>query len=585
MRAIWAAGAVWMAASAYALGAQPPAPPPSQPAAPVDQSAAPVRKPEDGLPIVSEVVRKACAPCHTTDERQQMSRISFQRNTPEGWQQVIRRMAALNGLRIDPATAREVVRYLSNQHGLAPDEVRAAAWDLERRWLDFKYPANTDTERTCSACHSLGRVIAQRRTRDEWNLLIAMHRGFYPLVDNQGFRRPGPPPREPSPDGRPPDTRHPVERAVDHLARTFPLKTAEWTAWSATMRPPRLDGAWLLSGTELGKGPFYGRMIVRGVPSAPDEFTTEITYTYAVTGERVTRSGRTIVYTGFQWRGRSDIAGNDDSTLQEVMFVDRDWRSMEGRWFTGGYDELGVDVRLDRVGGETRILGTSRPALRAGASAQQIKIYGANFPGSLQTGEVDLGPGVTVTSVMSVTPEEATVVVDVAPQAAIGYRDVFVAGASRQRGLVVYDSIDALKVLPEWGMARVGGVTFPKGLAQFEAHAFDHGADNRPDTPDDLDLGIVPATWSLEEFAATYDDDDVKFVGAIDAKTGLFTPNVDGPNTARKGSRNNVGDVYAVATYTPAEADAKTRTLRARSHLLVTVPLYMRWEAPRSGTR
>jgi quinohemoprotein amine dehydrogenase len=138
-----------------------------------------------------------------------------------------------------------------------------------------------------------------------------------------------------------------------------------------------------------------------------------------------------------------------------------------------------------------------------------------------------------------------------------------------------------LKVTPAWAMARVGGAAFPKALAQFEARAFDNGPDNRPDTPDDIDLGLVPVTWSLEEFAATYDDDDVKFVGTIDAKTGLFTPNVDGPNPARKGSRNNIGDVYAVATYTAEPmTGAAAKTLRARAHLLVTVPLYMVWEEP-----
>ncbi|MBA3272147.1 MAG: quinohemoprotein amine dehydrogenase subunit alpha, partial [Acidobacteria bacterium] len=127
-------------------------------------------------------------------------------------------------------------------------------------------------------------------------------------------------------------------------------------------------------------------------------------------------------------------------------------------------------------------------------------------------------------------------------------------------------------------------VAFPKALAQFEARAFDNGPDDRPDTADDIDLGIVPATWSIEEFAATYDDDDVKFVGQIDGKSGLFTPNVDGPNPARRGSGNNIGDVYAVATFTPEVMAGKpAKTLRARGHLLVTVPLYMRWEDPRTS--
>ena len=105
------------------------------------------------------------------------------------------------------------------------------------------------------------------------------------------------------------------------------------------------------------------------------------------------------------------------------------------------------------------------------------------------------------------------------------------------------------------------------------------GPDGKPDTGDDIDLGLVSATWSLEEFTATYGDDDLKFVGEIDPWSGRFIPNIDGPNPERKGSRNNVGDVYAVATYTPPGADGKSpKPLRARAHLLVTVPLYMRFE-------
>ncbi len=536
---------------------------------------------EDGIPVPSLLVQKACGTCHTTDNKQQMSRISFQRNTPEGWQSTMRRMAALNGLQIDPQTARDVVNYLSNNLGLAPDEARPAAFEVERRLIDYKYTANADAETVCTKCHSMGRVISQRRTKNEWNLLISMHRGLYPQVDFQVFRRTGPAPREVSADGRPPDTRHPVEKAVDHLAKTFPLKTPEWAAWSATMRPARLQGTWLLTGTEVGKGPVYGRMTIKAVPSRPDEFTTDVSMIYAATGERVTRTGQATIYTGFQWRGRSVQGTNEKTALREVMFVDRDWRTIDGRWFTGGYDEIGLDVKLERVGAETRVLGSERTALRAGSTEQQLRIFGANLPSTLQASDIDLGPGITVTRVANVTPEDATLTVDVATTAVPGMRDAFVAGSSRPKALAVYDSIDALRVTPKWAMARVGGITVPKAFAQFEAHAYDNGPDGRPDTPDDIDLGLVPAMWSLEEYAAIYGDEDVKFVGQLDAKTGLFTPNVDGPNPARTGSRNNIGDVYAVATYSPEALDGKpAKTLRARAHLLVTVPLYMRWEAP-----
>ena len=70
--------------------------------------------------------------------------------------------------------------------------------------IDYKYTGDKDTEDTCIKCHSIGRVLLQRRTKEEWELLIAMHRGYYPLSDFQAFRRGGPPPRDqqPAPDGR-----------------------------------------------------------------------------------------------------------------------------------------------------------------------------------------------------------------------------------------------------------------------------------------------------------------------------------------------------------------------------------------------
>jgi len=300
----------------------------------------------------------------------------------------------------------------------------------------------------------------------------------------------------------------------------------------------------------------------------------------ARTGETITRTGRSIVYTGFQWRGASSTQAAD-SSMREVMMVDRNWRAIEGRWFNGGYDEIGMDVKLERVGNETRALGTDRTALKQGGTAQELKIYGTNL-GTLRPGDVDLGPGITVSRVVSATPDLATVTVDVAANAAVGARDLFVAGASRPKALAVYDKIDTIKVKPDWAMARVGGVTFPKMLAQFEAWGYSNGADGKPDSPDDIELGIVDAAWSMEEYTATYNDDDIKFVGTLNEATGRFTPNIEGPNLARSGSRNNIGDVWVVAKVLGDSVGGKpAATLRARAHLLVTVPLYMRFDPSR----
>jgi quinohemoprotein amine dehydrogenase len=476
-------------------------------------------------------------------------------------------MVSLNGVRLDPDAAREIVRYLSNHQGLAPEEALPGRFEVERRLVDYTYGKDRDTENTCKACHSLGRVITQRRTREEWELLVATHRGLYPVSDFQGFRRFGPPPDTG-------DRRHPMEKAIAHLASAFPLETPEWKAWSATVRPPRLDGVWLLEGSEPGAGPVHGRVTISAVAGKPDEFTTDVAYVYTRDGRRVSRRGRAIVYTGFQWRGRNMAGGDTATALREVMFVERDWSALSGRWFTGGYDELGVDVTFRRLGRDVVLTGVQPAALRQGVAGQEVRIYGANLPASPRPASFDLGPGVRVTGVTEARPDVVTLRVSVDVKATVGKRDLFLAGAHRKEALVVYDSVHRIKVTPQAGMARIGGVVHPKQLQQFEAAAWHDGADGKPNTADDLPLGQVDVTWSLEEYAVTYDDDDIKFVGTLDQK-GRFTPASDGPNPARSGNRNNVGDVWVVATYKPPGGGPE---LKARAHLVVTVPLYMRWD-------
>ena len=126
---------------------------------------------------------------------------------------------------------------------------------------------------------------------------------------------------------------------------------------------------------------------------------------------------------------------------------------------------------------------------------------------------------------------------------------------------------------PETGMARVGGAVFPKGYQTFDAIGYDHGPDGNPNTDDDLVLGRIETSWSLDEYAATFDDDDIEFVGTM-RQDGTFIPALDGPNPERVGNRNNVGDLWVVATHNLQNGDQLT----ARAHLIVTVPLYMRFE-------
>ena len=548
------------------LFAQEPAPKPKEPTEAEKEEVA------SGIPIASDLVRTSCSPCHKLDEQQRLSRISWRRATPEGWEHTIKRMVELNGLQIDPPAAREVLKYLANNLGLAPEEARRASFEAEKRAEDYHYP-DKDTDEVCSKCHSLGRVISQRRSKTEWELLIAMHRGYYPLSDFQAFRRGGPPQTEPGPDGRPPDNRHPMDKVIPKLTSDLALKTPEWSTWAANMRIPKLAGRWAFSGYQAGRGAYYGETTIMAT-AKDDEFTTETRYVRAKTGETVTRQGKALVYTGFQWRGRSFEGAADKDGWREVMFLDRNQRDLTGRWFTGGYNETGIDVTLTRMGNDPMVLGLDRTALQT-AGVREVGIYGHNFPAAVGASAIDFGRGVEVKRVVSATPDVVRVEVEVAKDAAPGPRDVSVAGVVRPSAVMVFDKVDAIKVTPQAGMARVGGINFPKQYQQFEAVAYHNGADGKPDTKDDLNLGPVEVTWSIEEYTATFEDVDKDFVGTIDDR-GFFTPNVDGPNPKRRGNGNNVGDVWVIATYKTPDG----RTLRARAFLLVTVPLYVKYDQP-----
>jgi len=525
-----------------------------------------------GFEIREAAVLENCGACHVQRDDGTVERLSFIRKTPEGWEMSVRRMMTLHGVRLDTAAARAVVRYLADHQGLAPEEALPGRFEMERRLIDWSYEGDGPTQNTCRDCHSLGRAILQRRTGEEWELLVETHRALWPLVDGQTFRR-----NPPASGGG--SFRQPMDQAISHLSQAFPLRTAEWAAWSATMRPPQIEGTWLVTGSEPGRGPLHGQMVVSRAASG--DFETRISYRYASGGAPVTRAGRAIVYTGFQWRGRSNPAGAapGTGTLREVLFVEPGWQEMSGRWFTGAYDELGVDVSMTRVTGAPQAVALTPRAIRRGTAAE-VTIFGANLP-SASAASIDFGPGVRVEQVLRATRDSIRVRVQVAPDAAEGDRDLWIGGAALRSAAVVYDQVHRIRVTPAHGMARIGGIVFPKQLQTFEAIGYSDGPDGSPNTDDDVEIGPVPVTWSVEEYAATFDDDDVRWVGAL-AANGVFTPAVDGPNPLRSASRNNIGDVWVVASYQPS--DLVQRPVRARSMLVVTVPLYLRfdpWTAPR----
>src|SRR5579872_4311737 len=74
---------------------------------------------EEGIPVTDPLVISRCGGCHTRDAKGNMLRISWERATPEGWEEAIKRMVRLRGVRLTPDEGRTVLKYLATYHGLA----------------------------------------------------------------------------------------------------------------------------------------------------------------------------------------------------------------------------------------------------------------------------------------------------------------------------------------------------------------------------------------------------------------------------------------------------------------------------------
>jgi quinohemoprotein amine dehydrogenase len=535
---------------------------------------------EAGFPVTDQLTLTKCGTCHAPDAKGNMTRISYIRTTPEGWEEAIKRMVRLNGLQLSPDDARSILRYLSDYHGLAPEEAAKVEYFSEHRIVDEKID-NPEVAHGCASCHALAKPLSWHRTPGDWIYLKNMHLAFFPAVQFTAFDAPrhnggadAPPHKGPSPS----------EVALAYIVKSSPLHSPEWAAWQPAMQAPRLAGRWLVSGSQPGRGRFFGEMTIE--PGTTDgTFQTKTKVTFACGAPAMAASGAAIIYTGYAWRGRATVdtaasGPTDPKTVRQVMMLSKDQSEFKGRWFWGVYQEFGMDVTMRRATGEPAVAGVDVTSLAAGANDATIHIYGDNLPPNLTASDVSLGAGVSVSKIISQEPGMVTVSASVSPKATPGNRTVAVKEASLPEAYAVYDHIDFLKVTPVTSLSHLGSATHPRGYAQFEAIAFSNGPDGKPDTPDDIDLGPVPATYKLQEFVASYGDDDTNFVGSVDAKTGLFTPASDGPDPKRKSMRNNYGDVWVTATYQPHGAASP---LVGRSYLIVAVPTYQNWDQPEVG--
>ncbi len=521
--------------------------------------------PRPGIAVTDPLVIETCSPCHERNDEGFMTRLSYMRKSPEGWEISLKRMLRLYGVELEPGQAKQMIRYLANDHGLARAEAASSMYEAERRVHWSEEDQAEDLRETCAKCHTLGRVFSERRDAKEWNLLKATHLAMFPLADFQAFRgsrnrggrgggnfdwstlteveaeeRMEQMQRQPQKDR--------ADEVLGRLAKELPLFSDDWKTWAVNRREVPVAGRYTVIGHEITRGDVRGEVVIRR--DGQDTYSTTWDLRYG-DGRKVHREGKGILYAGYSWRGRSTTsAPREPETLREVLLLSEDWTRFEGRVFTGGYNELGLDVTLHRHSGAPQIFALDHASLMIPSEGNVVDVIGTGFPEGLVAADFHVGDGVTVTALERVSGDHVRMTVDVARKTDRGTRLISMRNVRGPRDIVLYDTIDYIKIFPEEGFARVGGKMRPKQNERFEAYAMNRGPDDKPYTKDDYKVKLVDAKWHVEEFPIRPNDDDAKFVGTIDPATGFFTPGLDGPNPQRHFKANNIGDVYVVATVT-----------------------------------
>jgi len=498
---------------------------------------------EDGASLLNA----RCSGCHEAKPDGTLDRIHDVRKTPEGWDMNIQRMARLHGLKITSEERYTLVKYLSDTMGLAPSETEGWRYILERVPGALDMGTTETLTAICSRCHTSARYTLQRRDAEDWLKLVHFHLGQYPTTEYQAMARDrdwfgiatGP--------------------AIEELAENYPLKTDAWTTWQSH-ETSNLAGSWRIVGRQPGRGDYQGSATITGGDN--DKYSVSVNLTYS-DGSTVSRDGNAVLYTGHEWR--AGTKGDDGVSVRQVMTVSADGNTMSGRWFEVDNDIFGGSIQATRSGGTAQVMAVSPSYVRLGESAT-VTIYGTGLDGDVSLGS-DLAAEIVERS-----SDRVIVKVTSGANTGLGARDISVGETALTDGLVVYNQVDRVAIEPEVTIARVGGAGGPidKVPAQFEAVGYMAGPDGEAGTDDDVRIGVMPASWSVDNFNEVAESlNDVEFAGEID-ESGLFTPAGAGPNPARRMNTNNAGDLAVIGT-----VDDNGNRVEGRGHLYVTVQRFV----------
>lgn len=492
---------------------------------------------------ISSQVEKSCMSCHAVDANNKLARIEYVRKSPEGWDQTIQRMQRIHGVQLTDEERAILVQDLSKERGLAPEEASKVQYWMAQKPSYTEPATNPNVENACITCHAGGRFMAQRRSEEEWKNLKDFHLVMFPSIYL--------------------NHRHldwPVEAdaALEYLAKEYPLETKEWSDWKG--KSAEVEGKWKVAGFQGTKGFYIGDS---EFTKTPEGYTEKKSLRYLESGNTVNKQANVKLFAGYMLRSSYE---GDQGKEQGYFNVRADGKQISGDWSMLKDKGIAGEEKYFKVeGNQPQIIHMEPQAVKRGGPTK-VTLYGVNL-NQWKPEQVKLPAGISMRVLSTASSDEiqAEIKVDSSVQ-----EGSFTLGDMFQPSLTVYDTVDSIKITPSYAVSRIGGAgPMDKVSTQFVAYAYSNGKDGKRDTEDDLKLMPVQANWSLAAYPEGKEDEDFRYIGTIDPKSGLFTPSVEGVNPKRPFTGENVGSVSVAA-----KATVGGQKLSAQTHLVVTVPDY-----------
>ena len=505
------------------------------------------------------IVKQKCSACHKTDEKGRVDVIEETRKSPEEWKAVVDRMIRLNSAPLPEKDFYPVVKELSEYLILSPAEMARVAYINSDENSQYREIPNGKVEErlytACVRCHTFGKIASHRNTEAQWTEVRNLHLGYYPTT---------------IPQMREMDWVKESEALIKPLTELFPFDAPEWKQWMKNRKDQDLAGEWQMAGYQPGVGYYTGTITL-----APDQqkgrdeyrITRRVQYQ---NGMQLVQEGSATLYGQYHLRYALAPTGFT-GRIEGVFDLDAETMGFSGKWWAVVQDANAFgNEKFFKADAPPRIFALFPAAFQSDKTEnQRLTLAGVNLPKTVAAGDiVSSNPHVKITAVSKAEDGILDCKVSVDKSATPGKVTLTIEGVTIDHQLVVYDKIDAIRIHPTIGRARVSsGAAYPPQGVQFVVRGIHSGSDGKPGTPDDLVLEPVDAKWWLEEEKTRETDDDMKYLEAPIAG-GLYTPvTTYAPIEGRHQHREGVG-LIAVG----AEAKIDGTSFKDRVRLVVTVP-------------